>query len=85
MRLSCQCGVERRIYKISGSSQVAKAGPRVGRWCANSQAWRTVCPLPEAQDLFAGVAAGIGAFCAVAADFLGPSSQLNLLVLSKMR
>jgi hypothetical protein len=40
----------------------------------------------EVQDFAAGTAAGIGAFCdVVAAAVLGPSSQLNLFVLSKMR
>jgi hypothetical protein len=46
----------------------------------------STCGTANFQDFAAGTAAGIGEFCADAeAGFFAPSSQLNLLVLSKMR
>ena len=54
------------------------------RWArAQSQHLHTSC---DVQDVAEGVAAGIGASCAEPAGaFFGPSSQLNLLVLNKIR
>jgi hypothetical protein len=50
------------------------------------QAGGSTCGTAKTQDFSEDTAAGMGAFCAdAAAGFFAPSSQLNLLVLSKMR
>jgi hypothetical protein len=63
---------------VKRKNQIADAASLVGLG--------STCGAAKFQDFASGTAAGIGEFCAdAAAGFFAPSSQLNLLVLSKMR
>jgi hypothetical protein len=64
---------------------MGKENDQKSRCCNLSQVGST-CGTANNQDFAAGTAEGMGEFCAdAAAGFFAPSSQLYLLVLSKMR